>query len=178
MMQVDPYILRRAGFLLAEAVQPDATKDQTITIALRVISNYVTVGKDLGSRDVKLRNPRMSVTAFERLHELMKNMSGAEAFKQWHVETTNEHPEPIRGIWEWIMENAKKLTVQDVVDRMLENAMVTITNAENSRLRAHGLVSRGVSSERYQLAGIIIAANSKAPREIIAVNRSQLRYDM
>jgi hypothetical protein len=78
---IAPYILRRADFVLREAKLKDARRDQAITYALRVISNYVTIGGDGGSSKIKLLNPRISKSAHKELERLLSKNTPNDALK-------------------------------------------------------------------------------------------------
>jgi hypothetical protein len=90
-------VLRRAQFVCSEVFFPDRKRDQTVTYALRVISNFVAVGRDASSSQVKKLNPRVSKQAFNRLKELLSDDKDA-AFSQWCKETISDHPEPLEQI--------------------------------------------------------------------------------
>ena len=92
-------IYRRIDFILQEA-KHRSPRDQTITYAMRVISNYCAIGKDASSKEVKLKCKRISSKALD-LKKCLKE-------KKWLKHTINEHQEPLAQIWRWIRKNAQK----------------------------------------------------------------------
>lgn len=127
--------LRRAEFLLQEALSEQPTKDQTVTFALRVISNWATVGKDASSGAIKWLNPRVSEAAWKLFDDVSD--------REWESQTINEHQEPISIVWEWIVENKKSITANDILDRSKKWPMITITKAEDSALNKNGFRAGG-----------------------------------
>jgi hypothetical protein len=143
-------IARRIQFLLDEAKSPNPVRDQTVTYAMRVISNFYSIDKDAGSRAVKKNCRRMSRKSLA----LRTSLSDEEWFKA----TVNEHQEPLEQVWAWIREG--RPSIAQVVNRFKQWPMVTVTREEDAdlriesaRRRKHGL-SELEPGERY--AGIEI----------------------
>jgi hypothetical protein len=135
---------RRAKFLVQEAQSPDPMNDLAIGMTLRCLSNYVTVQADGGSKKVKKLNPWMSKAAYEKAVELGQ-------FNSWHDVTTNEHQEPLKEVWTWMLGIHDELTGEMVISRLAAFPFVTVTRDEDAVLRG----IRNVSPvERYALANI------------------------
>lgn len=150
-----PILLRRADFILEEARSPDGVRDQAISMAMRVISNHVTVGRDGSSYSVKKSNKLMSNEA--------KLLRQRIPLKEWHKGTTNEHPDELKLVWESIRENAEKWTALDVCNRLSKYPFVTITNEENKKLRKIPRGSYADPFERYKQADIEIVRLDEDP---------------
>lgn len=135
--------LRRAQFLLDEARSEQPTRDQTVTFALRVISNWATIGKDGSSSTVKWLNRNISQKAWELYH----SQSDAE----WEKSCINEHQEPISHVWQWILENHQMLTPRDILDRAKRWPMITVTKDEDLYLTQQGFRSKGSPEERHKM---------------------------
>lgn len=138
---VQPYVLRRAEFLLNEARCRDSKYDQTVRYALRVISNNLCCGADGSSSFVKWNIKYISKIAYE----LYLNSTDEE----WHKNTTNEHQKPISQIWQWIKENAHTISPQDIIKEMRKYPMVVLHNDENSKLNK-SYRSEGSPDVRYK----------------------------
>lgn len=151
-----PYILRRAKFVLEEASNVDRTRDFTVNMALRVISNWVTVGKNGTSYAVKRANTRMSRAARE--------LRSIGAYGEWHKKTTNEHPEELSIVWQWICDNVGVLRPEDLCRRLSEHPFVTVTLEESARLRKLSKSSFATPVERYRIANIEIV--NFAPEDV------------
>lgn len=151
---INEILLRRSAYLIDEAkVTPK--RDQSITFTMRVLSNYVSVGKDTGSSGVKLNNLMISERAFEDIFVSNK--------PNWLRNTINEHPEPLKQTWEWIVAECNNLRPEDVVDRFIKNPMATITKDEDAELSKRGYRSSGEQIERYAAAGIIVKKRPASP---------------
>lgn len=159
-MSTPDYILRRADFILTEARLPDGRYDQATKYAMRVISNWAAVGADVGSRTVKERNLRMSVAA----RELRAKMP----MQTWCAETINEHPEPMKMVWDWARAQAAELSADSLVQRIAAHPMVTVTKEEDARLRKLKFTSSGDPLERYRKAGIEICRVDPVQRQVAA----------
>lgn len=146
-------ISRRIEFLLNEARSDHPWRDQTVTYAMRVISNYCAIGRDAGSSHIKKYNQRISKEALKLKNEI--------PFDEWIRETINEHQEPLKVIWDWLLDEKDSLTVQLVLDRFRKYPMVIITKDENSTLNRLGLSSNGDPEERYRQAGIEIVQEAQ-----------------
>ncbi len=160
--QIHAMILRRADFLLNEARSPKPLRDQTVTYAMRVISNYCSIGKDAGSSQIKRANQRISRSAFDLKRTL--------PFNEWARNTINEHQEPLKLIWNWILTKKDELNSDKVLDRFKEFPMIIITRKENDRLNELGLREKGDPEQRYREANIEILDVANLPLETEAVS--------
>ena len=95
---------------------------------------------------MKRLNTRASKAAVE-LHKTLND-------KDWHDQTTNEHPEELKQVWTWMKEQPN-ITARDVVLRLAKYPFVTVTKTENGRLKALGKELLA-PEERYRRAGIEI----------------------
>ena len=140
-------IERRIEFLINEVNSFDAHYDQSITMLMRIISNYTTVGFNSGSRGVKKKNKNISKKALE-----LKDRYSEEEF---HNLTINEHQLPLKDIWDWMIENKNTITVKKVLDKFFEYPFITVTKEEN--LSLNKIKKKMLSpEERYQICGIEI----------------------
>ena len=98
---------RRIDFLIREANSKDPIRDQAITYAFRVITNYLSVGYDARSRILSWECPCRS----KKAHDLFRRLNDREG---WLDKVTNEHQYPIKRAWEWMNKERDKLTVQRV----------------------------------------------------------------
>lgn len=145
-------IQRRIEFLLNEVKSPNPQYDKSISMVMRLISNYTTVGIDLDSKGVK----RINKNTTKKSEELRSKLH----FDEFHKLTTNEHHFPLKDLWNWMIENQKELTVQKVLDKFHEYPFITVTNEENSLLNK--LKKQKLSPEdRYRLSNIEIIHRSQ-----------------
>lgn len=149
---------RRAEFLLNEA-RHTHKRDQCTTYALRVLSNYATIGRDAPASTIKRFNRLMSCGAYDLLYELAD-------LKEWVSMTINEHGVPLKTTWDWICDNSESLTVSDIIKEFSRHPMVTITQEEDQRLRSNGYQSKGTMTERYDGCGIQLITTDEYPRDI------------
>jgi hypothetical protein len=160
MMQTDKdwdrIVLRRAQFLLNEANSENPTRDQTVTYAMRVISNWATIGKDAPSHIIKWTNPRISVAAWE----LYTSCSDRE----WEKSVINEHPEPIAQVWDFILKERDTLNANAILDRFKLWPMITVTKEEDSELTRNGYRSSGSPAERH--SRIKLSSNGAPKRRV------------
>lgn len=141
---------RRIEFLINEA-QLGATRDQVITYAFRVITNYLSVGYDARSRELLKECPRRS----KKAHALSR-----EDPEGWLDEVTNEHQYPIKDAWEWMVRERDNLSVQRVKNRLKKWSVVVVTKDEDKELRKVGPAIR--PDQRYQRAGIEVIKRNKS----------------
>lgn len=139
----DDIAMRRAEFLLTEARSKSPFRDQTVTYALRVISNWATIGKDASSSTIKWSNPRLSQAAWKLYDDLSD--------EEWIKKTINEHPEPLAQIWAWILKNKDMISAKSILDRVSKWPMITITKQEDDELNKLGMKSTGSPEERHNL---------------------------
>ena len=86
-----PAVRRRCEFLLAVAKDPTDSRDQTVTYAMRVLSNHATIGRDASSEYIKRFNRKITRRAYERLT--------AVDWREFKSTTRNEHPKPLDQSW-------------------------------------------------------------------------------
>lgn len=149
-------IKRRVEFLLMTSKHEDK-KDQVVTYAMRVLSNYATIGKDASSAEIKKRNVYVSREASYLL--------GHGHIALYYKSTINEHPKPLNVMWEWLKEKNYILKVEDVWQEFLENPMVTITRQEDMLIKSSGQNAKGNLQSRYSDLGIEIIKLTKEPGE-------------
>jgi len=125
-MYLEAVIRRRCEFLLAVAADKSDSRDQAVTFMMRVLSNYATIGKDAGSETIKRLNRRISRKAFDRLQN-----------EDWHIfksTTINEHPKPLKQMWDWIVINSEVLTAELVWQEFVKHPMITVTKEEDREM--------------------------------------------
>ena len=118
-----PAVRRRCEFLLAVAKDPTDSRDQTVTYAMRVLSNHATIGRDASSEYIKRFNRKITRRAYERLT--------AVDWREFKSTTRNEHPKPLDQSWNWIVANAHTLTAEDIWQEFADNPMITVTVEED-----------------------------------------------
>lgn len=141
--------LRRAEFLLQEAKSGNWVYDAAVRYALRVISNWATVGADRSSEAIKFTNQRLSAKALALYKELDDDLA-------WHKLTTNEHQEPISQVWEWVVREARSLQPEAILERFKLWPMVTITCEEDRAINAAGHRSKGCPQVRHSGIDVVI----------------------
>ena len=119
---------RRIDFLIREANSEDPIRDQAITYAFRVITNYFSVKCDARSRKLSLNCPYRS----KKAHNLFLLLNDEEG---WLDKVTNEHQYPLKRAWGWMIKERGKLTVQLVKDHLNKWPVVVVTKDENKLLR-------------------------------------------
>lgn len=120
-------VLRRINWLIEEATSPNPQYDLSIRFTMRAISNYFSIGKmDIDSKNIKKINKRISRKALITIPSLN--------FDDWHKNTTNEHPLPLKIIWDQIC-NQEKCNEHFIISQFKNNPIVTITNYENLMLK-------------------------------------------
>jgi hypothetical protein len=143
---------RRIQLLLDEAKCNNPCPDQTIKMAMRVISNFFSCGGDVSSSEAKEKCCRISKEAL-RIRQ---------SDPDWKKKTINEHQEPLDDIWQWILRERNSISVEDVANRFRSWPMVVVTSCEDKHLRDE-LKKRGKQVpcdpiQRYQQAGIKVLA--------------------
>jgi hypothetical protein len=144
----DDFLIRRAEFVLKEALMGVRIRDQAITMTLRVLSNHFTVGKDGCSASVKKLNPWQSEKA-QHLKKILPH-------KEFHNSTLNEHQMPLQWVWEEILLSLSLgnfMSAHQLCDLIKKYPYVTITKNEDDALRKNSKKAKG-PEERYALAGI------------------------
>jgi hypothetical protein len=152
---------RRIEFLINEA-QLGATRDQVITYAFRVITNYLSVKCD--ARSGKLR--RECHYRSKKAHALYLEYLKRSDLKGWLDRVTNEHQYPIKDAWEWMIKERANLSVQSVKDRLIRWPVVVVTEDENKELREVDKELRKVApaiqpDQRYLKAKIKVLEETK-----------------
>jgi hypothetical protein len=142
-------IQRRLLFVVTELQSEDGKLDQSISLIIRVLSNYASVGFDSGSFRVKCLNPRMSLAA-KRLRETLDDD------KKWASLTINEHQVPLKRLWLGWKLLGSSITAETIWDDLVKHPMVTVTNQENTLLREIDKKHKDENAtfDRYRLAGI------------------------
>lgn len=144
-------VRRRLSYVFTELCSVDSKYDQAMSLLLRVLSNFSSVGVDGGSYTIKCINHRISTEALILRNQLQDD-------KTWAAETINEHPMPLKELWKSWRAFGDQLTEKKIWDDLVLHPMVTITKAEDARLRK---VERNVEtyhpSKRYEQAGIVIS---------------------
>ena len=144
--ELPPLVKRRLNFVYTELSSLDAKYDQAMSLLLRVLYNFATVGCDGGSFSIKQLNPRMSVSA-KLLREKLQDD------KRWASETINEHPMPLKDLWKSWRNKGSSLTEKGIWDDLVLHPMVTITKEEDARLRdVEKLTTDYVPHKRYEYA--------------------------
>lgn len=133
---------RRIEFLIKEANSDTPFKDQTVTFALRVITNFLAVNDDVQSRKLS-RNCKYRSKEAHKL--FLSNPDG------WLDEVTNEHQYPIKRAWDWIYDNRAVLTVDLVKDHLKKWPIVVVTKKKNKTLKDDPNIP---PDRRYLNAGI------------------------
>ena len=149
---ISPILMRRLKFLMEEA-RYNAKRDQVITYAMRVISNYATIGKDASSTKVKSQNKNVSEASYKLLLEL-------NSFEEWTKQTINEHQIPLKILWEEIQ--SSNLDEKEIWNLFLNAPMITITKEEDDKLTKLGLRS-SPDRNRYEKVGINIIVLDNPP---------------
>ncbi len=146
--ELPPLVKRRLNFVFTELYSLDAKYDQAMSLLLRVLSNFATVGSDGGSFAIKQLNPRMSVSA-KLLREKLQDD------KRWASETINEHPMPLKNMWKSWRSEGGSLTEKKIWEDLVIHPMVTITKEEDAKLRdAEKHTPDYVPHKRYEYASI------------------------
>ena len=153
---IPPILMRRLKFLMEEARHNDQ-RDQVTTYAMRVISNYATIGKDAPSKQVKSENKNISEASYNLLLEL-------NSLEKWSKQTINEHQIPLKVLWEEIQ--SSKLNEKEIWDIFLDAPMITITKEEDDKLNKLKLRT-SPDSNRYEIAGINIIVLESSPSKIL-----------
>lgn len=133
---------RRIEFLIKEAQSADCIRDQTVTYALRVITNFLAVEDDVSASAMLQRSTFRSEEAHNRL---------ARSPDTWAKEVTNEHWFPLKRAWSWILDQRGSLNVKDVKEHLRRWPIVVVTKKENSRLRDDDAIGL---EQRYRNAKI------------------------
>ena len=154
---------RRVEFLIGEARSGNPCGDQTVSMAMRVISNFYSCGGDVSSSEAKKRCARIS----------RKALTLREAGGNWIKETINEHQEELADVWKWILANRDSIKAEEVIDRFKTWPMVTVTKVEDQKLRdekkRRGKNAGRTPLERYIDAGIEVLSNESGQWKEVGV---------
>jgi hypothetical protein len=145
---ISDWEIRRAKFVCDEALFKDKRYDSSVRYTLRVLSNMATIGCDGVSSTVKRKNRRVSKAALMELEKLLGSHSNKkDAIKIWHDKTTNEHPEPLKQVWDWLRE--KRRSPSELMDRLAKNKFITVLKKEDREINIRGFRSKGSPEERH-----------------------------
>lgn len=158
----DIYIRNRIKFIISEAAYSHR-KMSDVTMVMRLISNYYTVGLlDASSGRVKALNRNMSSRAIEF-------MKSCDSFEEFHKGTINEHEYPLVCTWNWIVEY--KPSVDEIIEHFSQHKFVTVTKDEDNMLRSLKL-TKSNPENRYTLADIVVNLSTTAPKEYFISRRA------
>ena len=151
----NPFILRRLKFIKLEAIN-NAERDQTATFAMRVISNFTSIGMNGSSSKILRINKNMSERAYGELKK-------AKKIQDWISKVTNEHPMPLKESWIVFQSLGRNLTEEYIWKHFVKYPMNTILKTENKRLDELGFRDNGSPKVRYSEADIGIFVLSDTP---------------
>ena len=149
------FILRRLKFIKLEAIS-NSERDQTTTFAMRVISNFGTIGINGSSSKILRINKNMSEAAFDELKK-------AQTIQDWIGKVTNEHPMPLKESWKAFQSLGDKLTEEYIWKHFVKHPMNTILKTENQKLDKLGYRDNGLPNTRYKKANINIFLLNDTP---------------
>ena len=151
----NPFILRRLKFIQLEAIH-ESQRDQTTTFAMRVISNFSTIGMNGSSSKILRINRNMSEAAYVELKK-------AKTMQEWIDKVTNEHPMPLKESWKVFQSLGNDLTTEYIWKHFVNYPMNTILKTENQKLDKLGYRDNGLPKTRYQEANIDIFLLNDTP---------------
>ena len=151
----NPFILRRLKFIQLEAIH-ESQRDQTTTFAMRVISNFASIGMNGSSSKILRINRNMSERAYSELNK-------AKKMQDWISKVTNEHPMPLKESWKIFQSLGKNLTEEYIWKHFVKYPMNTILKIENQRLDKLGFRDNGLPKARYTEADIGIFVLTDTP---------------
>ena len=154
-MQDNPFILRRLKFIKLEAIS-NSERDQTTTSAMRVISNFGTIGMNGASSKILRINKNMSAAAY-------KALTKTKTMQDWISIVTNEHPMPLKESWKLFQSLGNKLTEEYIWKHFVKYPMNTILKTENQKLDKLGYRDNGLPKKRYTDANIDILEINDTP---------------
>lgn len=93
---------RRIDFLLSEAASSHPVYDQSVRMTMRVISIWVSCGKDVSSSCFK----KLAVYMSNKAHAFRGDLNDYKLFASQKI---NEHPEELKIIWNWMIEKRGKI---------------------------------------------------------------------
>lgn len=140
-------IERRIEFLLTEVNSKNPNYDKSISMLMRLVSNFATIGEDGDSKKVKSKNRNISEEA--------KKIRDAKTSDEFHDLTINEHQLPLKDLWEWCIKEKEKLNTSDIWNKFCDYPFITITKEED--LKLNKIKKEKLTPElRYKKAGIVI----------------------
>lgn len=155
-MNIDnPFIFRRLKFIKLEVISY-AERDQTTTSAIRVISNFATIGMNGSSSKILKINKNISERAYGELKK-------AKTMQDWISQVTNEHPMPLKESWKIFQSLGINLTEEYIWKHFVKYPMNTVLKTENQRLDKLGFRDNGLPKARYTQADIGIFALTDTP---------------
>ncbi len=161
----NPFILRRLKFIKQEATS-NSERDQTTTSAMRVISNFATIGMNGSSSKILRINKNISDAAYAELKK-------ATTIQDWISNVTNEHPMPLKESWKFFQSIGKKLSEEYIWKHFVKYPMNTILKAENQKLDKLGYRDNGLPKTRYKEAKIDIFLLSDTPERLWYAQRKK-----
>lgn len=135
MQLTEEHINRRIDYLIKEATAKDPIRDQSVTYALRVITNFFSIGEDAKSDKLRERCPFRSEKAHALRRSLERQYGEKEAKQKWGKLVINEHAYPLKDMWEWILGKGDDLTIQNITTQLKKWPTVVVTRCEDSKLR-------------------------------------------
>jgi hypothetical protein len=162
MYLIPSFIERRIEIILAEACI-EKTARQDIKMMMRVISNFATVGKDVGTQAIYKSNPYLSNKAKNALEMCNSFVEWVGTKKKNLVRrVTSEHQYPLQEFWIEIRKNINNYNSESIWKMFCEYPMVSILVEEDAELRKKKY--KGLSPhERYLEAGIeVVKLNAGA----------------
>jgi hypothetical protein len=151
----NPFIVRRLKFIQLEAMSK-SDRDQTTTFAMRVISNFATIGLNGSSSKILRINRNISDGAYGELKK-------AKTMQDWISKVTNEHPMPLKESWKVFQSLGNNLTKEYIWKHFVQYPMNTILKTENQKLDKLGFRDNGLPKIRYQEANIGIFLLNDTP---------------
>ncbi len=151
----NPFILRRLKFIKLEAISK-SERDQTTTSAMRVISNFGTIGINGASSKILRINKNISEAAYAELKK-------TKTMRDWMSKVTNEHPMPLKESWKLFQSLGGKLTEEYIWKHFIKYPINTILKTENQKLDKLGYRDNGLPKTRYKEAKIDILLLSDTP---------------
>lgn len=149
-------IVTAAQFSKAKALlvlaRADRKRCQGGSYLMRVLSNYALMQKDVSSIQIKLNTHRLSKAAYKIRSNL--DLGNAEGRKELGRQTVNEHPEPLKTVWDWIVANPDTICAKSIIQRIYTYPMVTITREEDRKINQAGYRSSGEPEIRFEAGGI------------------------
>ncbi|MEZ5781800.1 MAG: hypothetical protein R3D70_09245 [Rhizobiaceae bacterium] len=124
---------RRSRFLIDEIRSGFPRYDHAVRFTLRSLSNYIHVGDDLGSHGIARGLRFRSRSAHDALLRLIAD--GAGKSRSWGSVLRNEHPDPLKAIWDRLQAlPPDELSSDEVVRQLQAWPMVLVTIDEHKAL--------------------------------------------